>query len=108
MENPQWAGEIEHFILCPAGQGAGSRTRQNCHFPLWLHCASAGSCGPGGPPAPSPACRNSGLSAVLPLLGMARGQDTERFLLKEIKYLEKMEEHVVCHHPWLLTGTAND
>lgn len=49
-----------------------------------------------------------GLSAVLPLLGVARGQVTESFLLKEMQYLEKMEDYVVCHHLWLLTSTAND
>lgn len=36
-----------------------------------------------------------GLSAVLPLMGMARGQVTEHFLLKEMQFLEKMEEYVV-------------
>ena len=49
-----------------------------------------------------------GLSAVLPLLGMVRGQVTEGLLLKEMQYLEKMEEYVVCHHLWLLTSKAND
>lgn len=46
-----------------------------------------------------------GLLAVLPLLGMAGGQD---FLPKEMQHLEKMEECVVCHHLWLLTSKAND
>jgi len=39
-----------------------------------------------------------GLSAVLPLWGMPRDQVTEGFLLKEMQCLEKVEEHVVCHH----------
>lgn len=34
------------------------------------------------------------LSAFLPLLGVARGQVTKAFLLKEMQYSEKVEESV--------------
>lgn len=89
---------IKHMSEMPEPNASSSSLASLHHsagWYMWLH----------GPLAPSSAYRNA-WSPSSALSGYSPGWVTEGFVLKwnlQMKYIDRMEEHVICHHLWLLT-----